>query len=94
MRDARLIIDELVVDCRCAETEAHRLGDAVARAVASQLRELQAERLREFRCGAAVPSPLHLERVIVRLDSPHGSPVAVARSLREAIDRARRSEHA
>lgn len=95
MTDGRIIVDELVIECvaDCPGAEARRLGDAVARAFASQLQALQIERLQEFRRGAP-PTALHLERVVVRLTHPRISPLAIAESLREALDGARRRAHA
>lgn len=95
MIDARIIVDELIVECEadCDEPEARRLGEAIARAFASQLQQIQTERLRSFRRSAR-PTALHLERVVVRLADPRVSAAAIGRSLRDALDSARRRQHA
>ena len=92
MTDARIIIDELVIDCAaaCSSPEARQLGDTIARAFSRQLPELQARRLQEIRRGDAAPTALHLERVVVRLGARAPSPSMIARTLGEALESARR----
>lgn len=94
MIDARIIVDELVVECLapCSETEAHRLGGSVTQELSSQLKDLQARRLHAANHGAPQPRPIHIARMIVRLGHNDYPPSTVARTLRDAVDEARRPD--
>lgn len=94
MTDARITIDELVIECavQCTESEAHRLGGSIAQELAHQLEQLQARRMAAICRGSSAPRPIRIERVVVRLATRNVSPTAIGRSLRHAIDGARRHD--
>ncbi len=94
MKDARIIVDELVIECLgpCSDAEAHRLGGSVAQELAQQLKELQARRLQSIRRGSIAPRRIHVERVVVRLATTDVSPTTIGRTLRGAIDDAWRHD--
>ncbi|WAS94829.1 hypothetical protein [Nannocystis punicea] len=87
MIDNRIILDELVIECRepWPAGRGVELGRRVAQALAQELATVQQRRLRDIRRGAAVPGVLRVERLCLRLSDPNASPVTIARTVRDAL---------
>jgi len=92
--DARIIVDELVIECLgpCSEAEARRIGVSAAKELAQELKQVQAQRLQEFRRGSASPRRIHVARMVVRLTTADVAPTTIAHVLRGALDEAWRDD--
>lgn len=93
MIDSRIILDELVIECRepWPAGRGDELGRRIARALAQELATVQRRRLQDIRRGAAAPGVLRVERLCLRLTDPRASSTAIASSVRDALVNAWRS---
>lgn len=94
MKDARIVVDELVIECLgpSSEAEARRIGGGAAQELVQQLKDLQVQRLQEIRRGTASPRRIHIARMVVHLASTDISPATIGRALRGALDDAWRHD--
>jgi hypothetical protein len=89
MIDARIILDELEIQCGHALTDAAaaRFAREIATALGDELRGIQGKRVRDFQAGESAPCCIRVRRASVRLDDLSTPTQAIARSIASEIMR-------
>jgi len=89
MIDARIIVDELEIQCSYTLTDAMaaRVAREIADALGEELQRVQQARAQEFGTGESTPCVIGIRRASVRLEDPSISPRAIAKSLASEITR-------